>query len=236
MQPIIRLDNVTAGYDGRPQVRDATLSVCEGDFVGVVGPNGGGKTTLMRVVLGLLKPMAGSIHYYNIKEAREVKRLRMGYLPQYTAIDRDFPISVSDAILTGFNGDKPVWRGYSKEQRHAAGRLMERMQLAPLASRPIKALSGGELQRVLLARAVVASPDVLVLDEPNTYIDEPSQRLMHQLLADVNAKGCAVLMVSHDAQQVHAMARTIVAVDELVSVSSHTPHHVCECLGQGAAR
>lgn len=228
MQPIITLDHVTAGYDGRPQLFDASLSIAPGDYVGVVGPNGGGKTTLMRVILGLLKPMSGSIHYYN-KEGIEQRSLHMGYLPQYSSIDRDFPISVRETILTGLNGDKPIWRGYSKEQRQEAERLISRMQLDELASRPIKALSGGELQRVLLARAVVARPCVLILDEPNTYIDAPSQQLMQQMLASINKAGCAIVMVSHDTEQVHAVARTIVTVDEHISVKSHTPHHVCQC-------
>lgn len=232
---MIKLEHVTAGYDGKPQIIDANLNVGVGDFVGVLGPNGGGKTTLMRVILGLLKPMEGTVGYFD-REGRAVQRLRMGYLPQYTAIDRDFPISVRETVLTGFNGDKPIWRGYSKEQRASAADLMERMQLTDLAQRPIKALSGGELQRVLLARAVVARPEVLVLDEPNTYIDQPSQLLMHRMLAAVNAAGCAVLMVSHDAEQVHSMARTIVEVNERVTVRRHTPHHVCECFEVHRAR
>lgn len=228
MHPIITLDHVTAGYDGKPQVIDASLSVHAGDFVGVVGRNGGGKTTLMRVMLGLLKPMSGSVRYHDV-DGRETKRIRLGYLPQYTAIDREFPISVREVILTGFNADKPLWRGYSREQHSATDDILQRMQLSGLASRPIKALSGGELQRVLLARAVVARPDALILDEPNTYIDHPSQQLMHRLLVESSQSGCAVIMVSHDAEEVHALARTIVNVDERVTVRQHTPHHVCEC-------
>lgn len=228
MQPIITLSHVTAGYDGRPQLIDVSLSIHRGDYVGVVGRNGGGKTTLVRTMLGLIRPMEGEVSYYDA-DGQPVRRLRTGYLPQYSSIDRDFPLSVREVILTGFDGDKKLWSRYSESQREAAARIMERMRLNDLASRPIKALSGGELQRVLLARAVVASPDVLMLDEPNTYIDAPSQQLMHELLAQENAAGCAVVMVSHDAEQVHAMARTILTVDEHVTVKSHTPHHSFHC-------
>ncbi len=217
MSSIITLDHVTAGYDGRPQLKDVCLQVAPLDFVGVTGPNGGGKTTLVRVVLGLLRPMSGHIHYYN-RDGQAVDRLRMGYLPQYSSIDRAFPISVRDTVLTGFDGAKPVWRGYSAAQKEQVEAVLAQMELTPLASRPVKALSGGELQRVLMARAIVAKPEVLVLDEPNTYIDSRSEQLMYDLLPQINTR-CTVIMVSHETERVKQLAKTLVSVHETVSVS-----------------
>ena len=216
MQPIITLDNVTAGYEGKPQIKNVTFSIKPLDFVGVIGPNGGGKTTLMRVLLGLLKPMEGNIHYY--MDSREVRNLRMGYLPQYNVVDKAFPISVKDTVLSGFNGEKSIWQRYNREQKQQVENILKKMELLPLASRPIKALSGGELQRVLLARAIVSSPDVLVLDEPNTYIDSKSEQLMYDMLTQIN-KHCTVIMVSHETDKVKNLAKMIIKVDETVRVS-----------------
>lgn len=217
MQSIILLDHVTAGYDGRPQIRDVNLCVAPLDFVGIVGPNGGGKTTLARVMLGLIKPMHGVVRYYT-PDGRETSHLKMGYLPQYHAIDKAFPISVREAVLSGFNGEKPIWRRYDRRQMAQADELLSRMELGDLSARPIKALSGGELQRVLLARAIVASPEVLVLDEPNTYIDGRSEQMMYEMLRQINSH-CAIVMVSHELEQVKKLAKNIVYVHETVSVA-----------------
>ena len=208
---------MTAGYDGRPQIKDVSFDILRNNFVGVIGPNGGGKTTLMRVILGLIKPMEGNIHHYNV-DGQEVDNLRMGYLPQYNAIDKAFPISVKDTVLSGFNADKSIWRGYTAVQKDRVEQVLDQMELLPLASRPIKALSGGELQRVLLARAVVSSPEVLVLDEPNTYIDGRSEQMMYDMLVKMKER-CTVIMVSHETERVKNLAEMIVNVHETVCVS-----------------
>lgn len=114
MHEIICLNGVTAGYEGRAQITDMSMSVAERDFVGITGPNGSGKTTLLRVILGLLKPMSGTVEYY--RGGHKVTHLRMGYLPQYNAIDHDFPISVYDTVLSGLCGTKPLWGRFKREQ------------------------------------------------------------------------------------------------------------------------
>ncbi len=212
----IRLSNVTAGYDGRAQIRGVCLEVGSGDFAGVTGPNGGGKTTLVRVMLGLLKPMAGTVEYR--LDGQAVEHLRMGYLPQYNAIDKDFPISVEQTVLSGLNAEAGLFGRISEQLRERAHKTMMDMGLEGMERRPIKALSGGELQRVLLARAMVSRPEVLILDEPDTYIDDRSEQLMHDTLQRVS-RNCCVVMVSHDLQLVESLANVMVSVDETVSVT-----------------
>lgn len=212
----IRLNNVTAGYDGRAQVRDVCLEVGSGDFAGVTGPNGGGKTTLVRVMLGLLKPMSGTVEYR--LDGQAVEHLRMGYLPQYNAIDKDFPISVEQTVLSGLNAEAGLFGRISEHLLERAHKTMMDMGLEGMERRPIKALSGGELQRVLLARAMVSRPEVLILDEPDTYIDDRSEQLMHDTLQRVS-RNCCVVMVSHDLQLVESLANVMVSVDETVSVT-----------------
>lgn len=212
----IRLEGVTAGYDGRAQIKDVSLEVGSGDFAGVTGPNGGGKTTLMRVMLGLIKPMEGSVEYR--LDGKPVDRLRMGYLPQYSAIDKDFPISVEQTVLSGLNAEAGLFGRMPGRLRARAAEIMGEMGLEGMGHRQIKALSGGELQRVLLARAMASRPEVLILDEPDTYIDGRSELLMHDTLQRVS-RDCCVVMVSHDMQLVESLANVMVNVDERVSVT-----------------
>ena len=162
-QPIIEVHGLSAGYDGRTVLHDIDLTVYENDFLGIIGPNGGGKTTLIKCILGLLKPTAGKITY-NIST--------MGYLPQYNTIDRKFPISVEEVILSGLSSKKSLISRFTDEQREKVRSTIARMGLEGLESRAIGQLSGGQLQRALLGRAIVSGPSVVILDEPSTYIDK----------------------------------------------------------------
>lgn len=215
-QPIITLDNVSAAYDRKTVLSGVSLSVYRDDYLGVIGPNGGGKTTLMRIILGLKKPSAGTIRYY--RDGHEVRELTMGYLPQYNKIDRDFPISVYEVTLSGLNRQKRLFRPYTPEQHEQARDTIRRLQLQDLQDRPICALSGGQLQRVLLARAIVSRPDVVVLDEPNTYIDKRFQEQMYETLADIH-RDCAIIIVSHD------IAEILQNVTHVACVNHHVHYH-----------
>lgn len=209
-QPIIELRDVSVGYEGHDVLTGVNLTVRERDFLGVIGPNGGGKTTLMKAMLGLMKPSQGTITY--LHDGAPVPRLNIGYMPQYTSIDKKFPISVADVVLSGLSHMKPLLRPFSREQKEQCREVLRQMELDTLADRQIGKLSGGQLQRVLLARAVVSDPEVLVLDEPNTYIDRKTQQKLYQRLTEINCR-CAIVLVSHDIDSVLTYARSIACVD-----------------------
>lgn len=206
MQTIIQLDNITAGYDGREQIHDVSMDVGDRDFIVITGPNGSGKTTLIRVMLGLLKPMRGTVSFP--AEGRpDGWKPRFGYLPQYSAIDRYFPINVGDTVLSGLNGTKKLCGRTTDSDRQAVAMALEQLELTTLTRRPIQALSGGQLQRVLMARAIVAKPDVLILDEPTTYTDPTSWKRMHDIIGNLSRER-AVVMVSHDAEFISRLCPT----------------------------
>lgn len=216
IQPIIELKNISAAYDHKQVIEDASLKVYDHDYLGVIGPNGGGKTTLMKIMLGLKKPTAGEVVYY--RNGQPVKEITMGYLPQYNQIDKEFPISVDEVILSGLSREKKIFHSFSKEHHERVKACMEEMQLSDLANRPIGALSGGQLQRVLLARAIVGKPDVVILDEPNTYIDRRFQEQMYKMLEEIN-KQCAIVIVSHD------IAEILNNVKHIACVNRHLHYH-----------
>lgn len=183
-KPIMQLEHICAAYDGKQVLNDVNLTVYERDFLGVVGPNGGGKTTLMKIILGLLSPVSGKISFFN--DGKEVPAISMGYLPQYNTIDKKFPISVYDVVLSGLNKQKSLFRPFTPEQHEQVQRIIARMGLEGLEKRAIGQLSGGQLQRALLGRALVSEPDVVILDEPNTYIDKRFEAILYSLLEDIN--------------------------------------------------
>ena len=211
----LRLRDINAGYNGRIQLRDVSIDIDDRDFVGIVGPNGGGKTTLLRVILGLLPPYSGTIEY--LRNGERADSLTVGYLPQTRDIDTDFPISVGDIVASGMNSPRRLFGGYSKEQRRMAEETMRTIGIDDMKHRPVKALSGGELQRVLFARALVSRPEVLVLDEPDNFVDDDFETFMYDTIRCVN-KDAAVIMVSHDRDFVTANAKNIIEVNERVKI------------------
>lgn len=204
-KPIIEIKNLSAGYDGRNVLHDINLAVYERDFLGIIGPNGGGKTTLIKCILGLLKPTDGEI-IFNCKPS-------LGYLPQYSTIDRKFPISVEEVILSGLSIQKSLSSRFTPEQKEKGGQVIARMGLEGLEHRAIGQLSGGQLQRALLGRAIISDPSVLILDEPSTYIDKRFEARLYELLAEIN-KECAIILVSHDIGTVLQQVKSIACVNE----------------------
>ena len=211
----LRLRDINAGYNGRIQLRDVSIDIDDRDFVGIVGPNGGGKTTLLRVILGLLPPYSGTIEY--LRNGERADSLSVGYLPQTRDIDTDFPISVGDIVASGMNSPRRLFGGYSKEQRRMAEETMRTIGIEDMKHRTVKALSGGELQRVLFARALVSRPEVLVLDEPDNFVDDDFETFMYDTIRSVN-KDAAVIMVSHDTDFVTTNAKKIIEVNERVKI------------------
>lgn len=219
MNPIIQINGLCAGYDGKTVLNQVNLAVYEKDFLGIIGPNGGGKTTLIKCILGLHHPLQGHIRFY--KNGEEVSEITMGYLPQYNSIDKKFPISVYEVVLSGLSKQKSLFRRYSKEQHEQARQMIVRMGLEGLEERSIGSLSGGQLQRALLGRALVSNPEVVILDEPNTYIDKRFEAKLYSLLEEINQER-AIILVSHDIGTVLKNVKTIACVNETVHYHPHT--------------
>ena len=217
MNSIIEIRDLHAGYDGREVLHDVNLTVYERDFLGIIGPNGGGKTTLIKCILGLLKPTAGEIIFKKTAGGK----LPIGYLPQYTSIDKKFPITVEEVILSGLSCQKSLTARFTAEQREKAHQVIAQMGLEGMEQRAIGALSGGQLQRALLGRAVVSDPEALILDEPSTYIDKRYEARLYELLGDINRR-CAIILVSHDIGTVLQQVKSIACVNETLDYHPDT--------------
>lgn len=213
MNEIISLTNISAAYENKRVLTDVNLNIYEKDFLGLIGPNGGGKTTLIKVILGLIKPVSGEIHFY--ENGKEIEEITMGYLPQYSSIDKEFPISVYDVVLSGLSKQKSILHKYTEEQHKKVAEVIERMGLEKIQQKAIGKLSGGQLQRALLGRALVSDPKVLILDEPNTYIDKRFEAKLYSLLGEIN-KERAIILVSHDIGTVLQNVKSIACVNEEV--------------------
>jgi len=219
MNSIIQISNLNAAYEGKTVLSQVNLTVYERDFLGIIGPNGGGKTTLVKCILGLHKPEQGNIRFF--KNGKEVSNINMGYLPQYNSIDRKFPISVYEVILSGLSKQKPLLQRYNKAHHEQVRQIIARMGLEGLEERAIGELSGGQLQRTLLGRALVSNPEVVILDEPNTYIDKRFETKLYSLLEEINRER-AIVLVSHDIGTVLKNVKTIACVNETVHYHPHT--------------
>lgn len=213
-QPLIELQKLSAAYDGHTVLREIDLSIYQHDFLGIIGPNGGGKTTLIKCILGLMKPSGGKI-------LLSQEPLTMGYLPQYSTIDRKFPVSVEEVVLSGLSSKKALTSKFTAEQHEKAHQVVLRMGLEGLEHRAIGQLSGGQLQRALLGRAIVSDPPVLILDEPSTYIDKQFEARLYELLATIN-DDCAIVLVSHDIGTVLQQVKSIACVNETLDYHPDT--------------
>ena len=236
--PLIEIKNLSAGYDSRTVLRNVNLTVYDRDFLGIIGPNGGGKTTLIKCILGLLKPTTGEILYRvttasnnnpafldnsatNSQFSTLNSQFSMGYLPQYNSIDRKFPITVEEVILSGLSSQKSLISRFTATHREKARQVIARMGLEGLEKRAIGALSGGHLQRALLGRAIISDPALVVLDEPSTYIDKRFEARLYELLAEIN-HDCAIILVSHDIGTVLQQVKSIACVNETLDYHPDT--------------
>lgn len=223
-KPLIEIKELSAAYDGHTVLKNVNLIVYEQDFLGIIGPNGGGKTTLIKCILGLLKPTAGKIEYYstrNEEASPKQSKMSMGYLPQYNSLDKKFPINVEEVILSGLSSQKPLISRFTSEDRVKGEQVIKRMGLEGLGKRAIGTLSGGQMQRALLGRAIISNPEVLVLDEPSTYIDKRFEAHLYKLLAELNHE-CAIILVSHDIGTVLQQVKSIACVNETLDYHPDT--------------
>ncbi len=195
MRPVIVLDRVGFRYNELPVLEDICLTIRHRDFLGIVGPNGSGKSTLLKLILGLLSPQQGRIEVFGTDPVDS--RLRIGYVPQFATFDRHFPITVLDTVLQGRLGISPALFGYRRADRESARQALAEVDILELQQRPLTALSGGQLQRVLIARALACGPEVLILDEPTAHIDPKVEEGVFELLKRLNER-LTVIVVSHD--------------------------------------
>jgi len=207
MNELIKLDNVSAGYDNGIVLRDVSITVSDQDFIGVIGPNGGGKTTLIKLILGLIKPVSGTIQRFDNQEGSFI-----GYLPQQSHIDRKFPITVQDIVLSGLMSAGKGLSLYNSKDKKQALELLGQMGIGHLAKRTAAELSGGQLQRVFICRALISSPRLLILDEPNTFVDNRFEHEMYELLQKFNKK-MAIMIISHDVGTISYFVKTIACVN-----------------------
>ena len=217
-EPVIQLRDVSFAYDGAPVLQDVNLTIAERESVCIVGPNGGGKTTLLKLVLGLLKPDAGEVRVFGRAPRRA--RLHVGYMPQHVQHDPQFPVSVMDIVLMGRLGQGGLcgllgW--YARTDRHAAAQALAELGMEQFARRPYAALSGGERQRVLIARALCCQPDLLLLDEPTANVDTAVEARLVEILQKLNQR-MTIVMVSHDLGFVADMVQRVVCVNRQVVV------------------
>jgi zinc transport system ATP-binding protein len=194
-EAVVELSGVQVDLGGSRVLENLDLAVGRNDFLGVIGPNGGGKTTLLRVILGMVTPTDGSVSVFGTDPAHA--RKRVGYVPQQTFFDRGFPISVLDTVLLGFLQRRPPLRRFTRADRRSAAEALDRVGLAHLAGRRLGALSGGELQRAFIARALVGRPQLLLLDEPTSSVDQTSKTSVYELLHQLRSE-LAIILVTHD--------------------------------------
>ncbi len=192
----IEVDRLVFSYGNQLAVDEASFNLPKGDFLGIIGPNGGGKTTLLRLLLGLLTPDAGSVRLLGGPPAR--MRRRVGYIPQETNLNKSFPVSARDVVLMGLIGRRGPGRGFTDGDRLDAERMLERMGLSDVKDRPLAELSGGQRQRVLLGRAMVAGPEMLFLDEPTASVDVSGEDDIYRHLRALNESGVTIVMVTHN--------------------------------------
>ena len=195
IREIVKLEDIWVHFDDVPALEAVNLSIEQHDFLGIIGPNGGGKTTLLKVILGLLKPSRGKVMVfgYTPDKGREF----VGYVPQYSLFDRDFPVSVWEVVLMGRLGRNRRFKRYSKEDITLVQDALETVEMLDFKDTQVGKLSGGQQQRVFIARALVAEPKLLILDEPMASVDSPMQTELYELFDKLRQR-MAIILVSHD--------------------------------------
>jgi zinc transport system ATP-binding protein len=212
-EPIIEVKDVWFFYNGIPVLQEVNLTVRRGDFVALLGPNGGGKTTLLKLMLGLLRPERGAILVFG--ESPRESSHRIGYMPQHLHFNQSFPISVLDVVLMGKLRPGLGWSRYSQQDKMAAQRALERVEMGEFASRRVGELSGGQKQRVFIARALVDEPEVLFLDEPTTSVDTKHQTDLFDILKELN-ETVTIIVVSHDIGIVSSHVKSVACVNQQI--------------------
>lgn len=216
----IELEHLCFSYDAMSVLRKVNLQVQKGEFIGIMGPNGGGKTTLLKLLMGFLTPTQGQVRIAG----------KIGYVPQVHQTDRDFPITVYELILLGALSKTTFWKGPPATVKERAAALIEQLGLTPHQNKPFGALSGGLAQRALFARALISDPDLLLLDEPTSNSDAASSTMIFSMLEELKKKK-TVLLVTHDLKTIIERVDRVLCVQG--EVSSFLPKDICEHFALG---
>ena len=208
---IIHADNLSVHYGETVAIAHVTFDVRAGDYLGIIGPNGGGKSTLLKAILGLIQPSSGHIELFGQKPGKAGNRI--GYVPQSAALDRGFPITVNEVVLTGFLEPRPrlLYR-YPAALRDQAATCLDMVGLSGRRGRLVSELSGGEFQKLLIARALAVAPELMILDEPTASVDANARDQIFELLADLNKK-MTILLVTHDLLAISSEVRTLACIN-----------------------
>lgn len=221
---LIELSDIEVKYDRTPILQNINLSIDEGDFMAITGPNGGGKTTLLRIILKLINPSSGKVVYRYRNKI--VQNLPIGYLPQKSMIDTRFPISAEEVIASGLL--KGLCSKLSDSDSKRIEEIIKLTEISDFRHKPIGTLSGGQLQRTLLGRALISNPQILVLDEPLSYVDKHFERQIYGIIEEI-ARHTTIILVSHEMSIISGMANRHIIVDhglhECSALNHYIPNH-----------
>ena len=206
---IISLRNVGVAYEGHTALEGVNLDIYEDDFIGIIGPNGGGKSSLVKAIMGAVEHN-GEIEISDI--LRKDNHYKIGYMPQVSQFDMRFPISIEEVVLSGLQTERGFFGRYTAKDKELAHKTLEKMGIAELASRPIGEVSGGEMQRALLCRAIISEPKLLILDEPTNFVDNSFEREFYAMVQELS-HNMAVMIVSHDLGTITSVVKSIVCVN-----------------------
>uniref|UniRef100_UPI004056C7DC metal ABC transporter ATP-binding protein n=1 Tax=Alistipes sp. TaxID=1872444 RepID=UPI004056C7DC len=210
---LVSIRNLSVFYDDYCALEGVNLEINEDDFLGIIGPNGGGKTTLIRALLGAL-PHSGEV-VYSPKLCQKSRKPLIGYMPQRSRFDPTFPISIHEVVLSGLQPLKGLGSHYTRAEKARATELIALAGISEVAHRPVGEVSGGQLQRALLCRSIIAEPKLLILDEPTNFVDNRFENELYSLLQELN-KEMAIVMVSHDLGTISSVVKEIVCVNHTV--------------------
>ena len=217
-KPLIEIREMEVAYQRQVALTNVSLCIYDRDFIGIIGPNGGGKTTLVQVILGLLKPTKGSLEY-------SFDKSEIGYLPQGNQVDEHFPITVREVVDSGLEHGLKLGRKFRNSEKLKLDTVLDKVGMLPLSSRPIGELSGGEFQRTMLARAIISSPKLLVLDEPDAHVDNRFEMELYGLLRELN-ETMTILLISHDIGTISPYIKTIACVNR--TLHYHSSNEISE--------
>ncbi len=228
MKPIITFDRVNFSYSETPVLTQVDLIINPSEFIGIIGPNGGGKTTLLKLLMGFLKPSSGKLEVFGTNP--QTSRQQIAYVPQTQRFDRDFPISVLELVLSGRLSKLPWYGKFSSEDINAALNALELVRLVDFKNRSFGTLSGGQAQRALIARALASNPQLLLLDEPTANVDAQAEADIYEILHSQRGK-MTILMVTHD------LSTALEQVQRVILVHNHVillkPEEVCQHFAMG---